>query len=274
MGAMVGSRAGEDKLWAGFRLEQERYCLYGESVDAIVIPEELTDLPGMPAYFAGLLRYGGEMVPVIDMRILFHMPSIEQRVADFAQMKTAHMEWVESLRESVERRTAFEKPVDPHGCGFGIWYDHFRTDDYSLNHILTQIEGPHRRIHQCGARVNALLEEGEDAYGPFAEAEAIARKEMLPLLDRLIDAYRESNRGVIFVVHSGLKRVGLLVDEAMELIKREETVPCALPRSQPFLESAVLFGKAVQLCVNIDNLPFLGEDGIGQIEAGNSCGYA
>lgn len=241
-------------LWAVFRLEQSRYCLCGEAVASIVIPERLTALPKMPENLAGFLKHSNSMVPVIDMRILFGIPSMEQCVAEFAQMKQKHTEWVEELRKSVQAKTVFYKPVDPHKCSFGIWYDSFVTDDYSLNYVLKKLEKPHERIHHCGARANELLVQGKTADEPLEEADRICRQEMLPLLDRLIDAYRDANRGIIIVIDWSGHTVGLLVDEAMGLLEKSKTRSYKLPYENPYIESAVEDKKGILLYLNIENL--------------------
>lgn len=261
MEQISGDRDHKRGLWAIFRLDQSRYCFCGEALAAIVIPETLAGLPDMPDYFAGLLKYRNSLVPVIDMRILFGIPSIEESIREFAQMKQKHEEWVEDLRKSVDTGTGFQKPVDPHKCSFGIWYDSFKTEDYSLNYVLKKIAKPHERIHCCGAQVNKLLEEGKCARGPLEEADRICRQEMLPLLDSLIGAYREANRGIIFVINWEGNRIGMMADAALGLLNKNKTAYYGLPYHNNYIESAVEDKDGILLCINIGSLPFLQEAG-------------
>lgn len=250
-----------DGLWAVFHLEENRYCLPGEALESIAIPQGLSAAPGLPQFCTGLLEYRMQLVPVVDLRVLLGLPSLDQRVEQFARMKQMHIDWVESLRESVATGAEFTKPVDPHLCKFGIWYDHFETDDTMLNHILDRISEPHAQIHFCGAQSKRLLAEGKSAAGPLAEAEAICRDEIVPLLDRLIDAYREANRGVIFILNVKDRRTGLLVDKAAGLLPKERTVSKELPCPSTYFHSVVLNGNAAMLCLEPARLPFLFSEG-------------
>lgn len=247
----------EDGFWAVFQIEQHRYCLPGEALEAIVIPELLTGIPGLPSYCGGLLEYRKKMLPILDMRLLLNFPGLEQRVEDFAQMKEMHISWVDSLRKSVAAKTIFTEAVDPHLCKFGKWYDRFQTDDFTLNHILKQLARPHAQIHFCGARVNELLKNGENAAGPLAEAEALCQNEIVPLLDRLIAAYRDANRGVALIVNAGGRQAGLLVDRADGLLPKERGVLKELPRACAYYHSVVQAETAVSICIDVERLPFL-----------------
>lgn len=252
-----------NRLWITFRLHRGDFCVSSETVDSIAIPEKLTTLPCAPSYFSGILQRDGTLIPVIDMRVLFHLPDLETCVEEFAQMKTMHVEWTEALRAAVENNTPFTKPVDPHRCKFGIWHDHFETDNFSLNYILNKIVGPHERIHLCGAEINALMSRGDKtaAMERLKEAEEICGKEIVPLLDQLIAVYREANRGIALILSSQGKRAGLLVDEVTGLIPCAQTMPQELPRGEnSYLAGIVLNGKHPLLRVDVKRLPFLSEE--------------
>lgn len=251
-----------NRLWIMFRLHRSDFCVSSETVDSIVIPEKLNSLPCAPSYFSGLLERGGALIPVIDMRVLFHLPSLEQCVEEFAQMKTMHVEWTQALRTAVKTNTPFTKPVDPHRCKFGIWHDHFETDNFSLNYILNKIVGPHERIHLCGAEINAMMSRGDmsKAEERLEEAEEICLKEIVPLLDQLIAVYREANRGIVLVVSSRDRHAGLLVDEITGMIPAAQTMPQELPRGDDsYLAGVVLNGRHPLLHVDVKKLPFLNE---------------
>lgn len=252
-----------NRLWIMFRLHRSDFCVSCETVDAIVIPDKLTPLPCAPSFFSGILERGGALIPVINMRVLFHLPSLEQCVEEFAQMKTMHVEWTQALRAAVKTNTPFTKPVDPHRCKFGIWHDHFETDNFSLNYILNKIVGPHERIHLCGAEINAMMSRGDmsNAETRLEEAEEICLKEIVPLLDQLIAVYREANQGIILILSNGNRHAGLLVDEVTGLIPMTQTMPQELPcGSGSYLGGVVLNGKHPLLRVDVKKLPFLNEE--------------
>lgn len=113
----------ENDLWVTFRLDQGAYCIPSGVTDSIVLPESLTPLPDAPDWCSGLLERGGIPIPVVEMRSLFHLPNLEQCADAFSEMKDMHVSWTKALREAVETGAQFTKPVDPHRCKFGVWYE-------------------------------------------------------------------------------------------------------------------------------------------------------
>lgn len=249
----------ENDLWVTFRLGDGIYCLPGADMDAIIIPGEIMALPGTPAWFAGIREYCGHTISIINMRTLFHMPDLEQCVENFAQMKEMHVSWVKALDESVRAGLPFDKPTDPHKCAFGVWYDHFRTNDFGLKLILRKLVTPHDRIHQCGGEVMAMMARGEKerAAALLEEARTICRLEIVPLLDQLITAYREANRGILIIVRQAERYAGLLVDAVTGLLQHDRGNIRELPATpDSFLSGVLLESGDPILAVDIKRLPF------------------
>lgn len=223
----------DDTLFAVFTLDEQDYCISCKSVDAIVIPVPLTPLPKTPSHLLGITEYKGRVLPVIDLRVLLGMPGLTEYVEQFSGMKQMHVEWVDSLQDALESRHFFSLSVDPHKCRFGQWYDHYRTDNYSLNFVLKKLAGPHAHIHQCGAKFNDCLrkEDFEGAAQWAAQAKAVCYSEMLPLLDQLIETYQEIFRGVYVVLVHDEKRIALLVDEIKQLVSAQNLTRRELPDS-------------------------------------------
>ncbi|MGL4944478.1 MAG: chemotaxis protein CheW [Thermoguttaceae bacterium] len=68
---------GEDTMkdmYLSFRLGDEDYCLEIRYVTEIVGIQKVTEVPDMPAYVKGVVNLRGQVIPVIDMRLRFHMP--------------------------------------------------------------------------------------------------------------------------------------------------------------------------------------------------------
>lgn len=210
----------EDTLFIVFALDEHDYCISCKSVDAIVIPRPLTPLPKAPSHLLGITEYKGQMLPVIELRVLLGMPSLTEYVEQFSRMKQMHIDWVNSLKEALENRHFFSLPVDPHKCKFGQWYDHYKTDNHSLNFVLKKLTAPHAHIHQCGAVFNDCLK--KEDFGRAAQcveqAKAVCYSEMIPLLDQLIETYQEIFRGIYIVLNRDGKRIALFVDEIKELV--------------------------------------------------------
>lgn len=63
-----------------FRLENERYAFNVGCVREVLEHTTLTTLPTMPAYMEGILNVRGRVLPVVDLRIKFGMPTVEANV--------------------------------------------------------------------------------------------------------------------------------------------------------------------------------------------------
>lgn len=231
--------------WIVFSLDGEDYCVNSCFVDSIVLPSNLTRMPNNPAHVLGVMKYVGANISVIDLRTLLGLMTMEQAVDDFSIMRKMHLDWVDALDESVHNHTPFTKPVNPHKCKFGLWYDNYHTDNVHLKFILNKIEDPHAMIHLCGAKAMDLMakEDWEGAEQKFLEAKKVCIETVIPLLDKLIDAYRDVNRGNIIVLRDGNNRIGLLVDEISRLVPGAKAeirpVPSGIGRSE-FISNIVL----------------------------------
>jgi len=60
-----------------FGLEDQRYAMALGAVLRVIRAVEFTFLPEAPENVVGLLNMGGEIVPVLDIRKRFHLPSRE-----------------------------------------------------------------------------------------------------------------------------------------------------------------------------------------------------
>lgn len=58
----------------GFSVADERYGFEAHEVDDVQPLHDLTPLPGVPAFWRGLVNLRGRVVPVIDLRRFFGLP--------------------------------------------------------------------------------------------------------------------------------------------------------------------------------------------------------
>jgi purine-binding chemotaxis protein CheW len=65
-----------------FRLEEPRYALYLSAVERVIRSVEITPLPKAPETVLGIINLQGEIIPVIDIRRLFHLPTHEINLED------------------------------------------------------------------------------------------------------------------------------------------------------------------------------------------------
>jgi purine-binding chemotaxis protein CheW len=65
-----------------FCLDEPRYAIYLSAVERVVRAVEITPLPKAPEIVLGVINFHGEIIPVIDIRRLFRLPSHEINIED------------------------------------------------------------------------------------------------------------------------------------------------------------------------------------------------
>lgn len=247
----------QDSLWLSFKLDNADYCVLSDYIESIQIPGKIDLISGSAPTIAGITQLGDTLLTVIELRTVFGRMNLADYTAQFAVMKDMHIAWIEDLERFVHEGGEFNKPVDPHKCKFGLWFDNFHTDNYSLNHILKKLSTPHEAIHHYGAEIKALLAIGnrEQAQAKLADAKRICNDEVIPMLDQLIEIYREVNRGIILVVNDGVNRAGLLVDEVSTLIHCHETKQHEFPYAlscNSSLRELIVYEQSVFMEINVE----------------------
>ncbi|MFA6450468.1 MAG: chemotaxis protein CheW [bacterium] len=67
----------EGRNFVFFLLTSEKYAVRIDSVQEIIKPKEITEIPHTPAYLRGVVNLRGKIVPVIDLRLRFGLPGCE-----------------------------------------------------------------------------------------------------------------------------------------------------------------------------------------------------
>lgn len=253
------SGPGNNALWATFQLNDDDYCVSTEYVLAMTIPESIKSMPNNADHMLGVMPWHGGSIPLVEMRRLLGFPTLADSVSEFTTMRRMHLDWIEALEDSVRNHTPFEKAIDPHKCMFGKWYDQFTTDNLNMRFILSKIGPPHEYIHLHGAQVKECMqrEDWAGAEKKYQEAYEVCTKEVLPLLDAMIEAYKEANKGIAVVVQSGGSTLGLLVDEMNALIPMSKAevhdVPAAIGRNR-YIKELVIANDRTYAALDVPSL--------------------
>jgi chemotaxis signal transduction protein len=221
-----------DFPWALFQLAQTIYAISTQHIKAMVIMEDINIMPGMPKYTKGLLNLRGEIIPVIDLRKFYGMRSINEEILELQdlleQRKTDHINWINTLEDSVKEQKEFVLTTDPHVCAFGKWRDSYQTADNMLNYLLRKFDEPHQKIHAAAIAVKEFERMGEypKAYELIAQIRNTEYRIMLGLFATFIDQYRESRREIVIIIEEGNRQLGLAVDSvlAIEPILKDTTL--------------------------------------------------
>lgn len=137
-----------------FSVQSNRYAIDIESVQRIIQSVELTNIPNAHEYIDGMMSYEENVLKVLSFRKLINISTYEKELSTlFVELKQAHSDWVDSLRESVEKGITFTKTLDPHACGLGKWIDSFTAYDDSVLEILNTLTEYHKQLHLTGGIV-------------------------------------------------------------------------------------------------------------------------
>ena len=76
--ARVGETASRDLRFLAFKLNEDEFALPIEAVDEVArVPEQITRLPRTPKFLEGVVNLRGVVLPVVDQRRRFDMPTAE-----------------------------------------------------------------------------------------------------------------------------------------------------------------------------------------------------
>lgn len=183
--------------------------------------DDLTELPNKNKSFIGIKDYMGTPTPVFDLGLILNGESTYTTNAELAELLQArekeHIEWLQSLENSIMNNTSFDGTRDPHKCVFGQWHDKFKTDDEDLQIILDRFTEPHNRIHQLADELLSKVQQGhkEEALEIFEQE----KRTTYTLLLRLFESAKEQvmldyKPIIIFTTTDGVHpHIGLLVDK-------------------------------------------------------------
>ncbi len=200
--------------WVTFTVNAQNYCISSEFVIQMIIKCTVTPVPHSPTYNLGIANVRGENFPIIDLRNLFGLNTLEESIDAFSSMKEKHLNWISKLEECMSTGAYFDLPRNPSKCSFGLWYENFSTENISINYILGKIDKPHKEMHIQADIIDTCKARGDmaGANAAFERAQYLCQQVIVPLLDSLIEAYITATKGMIILLKKDEKKLGLLAD--------------------------------------------------------------
>ena len=84
-----------------FSLDDRKFALYVSAVQRIIRVVEVTPLPKAPDIVSGIINMQGQVIPVFDIRMRFHLPAREVQLNDELIIATTEMRTVAFIVDSV-----------------------------------------------------------------------------------------------------------------------------------------------------------------------------
>lgn len=137
-----------------FSVGSNKYSLNIENIQRIIQANTLTEIPNAHPYIDGMMSHEDGVIKVLSFRKLIGLPSYKEELSSqFVTLKQDHIDWVESLKESIESGAQFTKTFDPHACELGKWIDNFTAYDDRVTQLLSKLVEDHKALHLTGADI-------------------------------------------------------------------------------------------------------------------------
>lgn len=214
----------EQLPWIIFKLKEQLFTINTKTVISIYqLPNEITPIPESEDFLEGVMNLRGEIIPIISLRKLFSMGTIEDEsrelLAMLEQRKQDHVNWVNELVNSVRENRRFSLATDPHMCAFGKWYDNYNTNNATLAMHLKKIREPHDKLHETAIIVDRCVNSGD--YDGAQYQISLARDQYMPEVLKYIDesarALSEGYRQMVIALNNGEKTIGVITDEIISV---------------------------------------------------------
>lgn len=77
MEAAAKIQSDSQSQWVTFQMDQERYGINVLQVQEIIRMNDITPVPGAPRHILGVINLRGNVVPIVNTRTRFNLPTVE-----------------------------------------------------------------------------------------------------------------------------------------------------------------------------------------------------
>ncbi len=228
----------EELPWLVFKLHNLTYTINSRIVTSIAqLDDSVTPVASAPNIFRGVINYRGDIIPLLDLRKLFGMPTVVEEQEAFRSIvearKQEHIEFVNDIDNCIRNNMPFTRTFDPHACKLGRWCDDFKLEKnvstYFVEKNLHDIEKPHSSLHEKAKNLFDNHKNAENTKNAYDEILAI-RNQVILELDDMIKSYNDSYKEMIVIASNDLVKLGLIVDEvvavdALEILSDADNFP-------------------------------------------------
>lgn len=219
--------------WLVFKLNNNLYTVNSKIIASIVmVPERITKVPNVPEYLLGLIHLRGNVIPLIDLRVLFNTKSIKEEYDEFVKMiedrKHDFVQYIEEFERAMEHNEKFKLKTDAHECAFGKWYDNYKTDIETVSFHVKKIDEPHKAMHEAIKKLNNCLKNCESCENEkclktaYEEAKETNMPYLLNLLDEMKEIFKMHYKEMVIVLENENSHIGIIADEVLSV---ENIVP-------------------------------------------------
>ena len=203
-----------------FKLGQEEYAFQMERVREILRVERPSEVPGTPKYVLGVLTVRGNILPVIDLRVMLGMRNLESEVvAEATELGDQFKEWLKAIGETVSLGKGI---IDSSGAEtIRKWMADCTTASQALMDILGKMRTANDRLLRGVAQTQTLMGTAPTKVNEYFQNEVEASAQQISgLLNEFQHSVKENIREDqrLIVVQSNGALLALLVDKVREVL--------------------------------------------------------
>lgn len=204
-----------------FEINKHLYGLDLDNIQRIIQVPELTTIPDSHPYIDGMMSYESGVIRVLNMRKICGMQSYEEELKNyFSELKQDHIQWVDSLCDSIQEETEFTKTTDPHVCGLGKWLDTFTSYDDNIVGVFKKLYSEHEKLHKSA--IDILETRKTDKEQAFQDCDTKIRgiyRNTVSYMDEFIKHFGSVASSIqkLLIYSNGTRRMGLKVDAIYDI---------------------------------------------------------
>jgi len=192
-----------------FIISDEEYSFPIESVREVLRVGYITEVPEVQPYVLGVLSVRDTLLPVIDIRKLFNLPSLAEDIkTELDNFDRMHTVWLRDITNALTTGATLTDELNLENCDFGKWLEDFRTSSEELARLIQSTRYDHIELHRRVKEVN------KDELNQLGERLSI---DIEKIKDAIETAVKEDQK-ILVVEIKGLP-VGFLVDRMQQVIR-------------------------------------------------------
>lgn len=207
-----------DETYLVIQIDSIQFAVPASQVLHITQMPHIKKIPQSHFAIPGVIKFRDSVVSVIDLRTFLGYNSLVDQAKEMEDMleqrKSEHIAWLKELERCVKEGDEFKLGLDPTQCKFGKWFYSYKTENKSLQLLLSRFDQPHKTIHGIAEKSLELVKNGRQSEA-MALINATRNKELKLMIELFADfeeAYMELNRGLVVVMWVGSQTIGFSVD--------------------------------------------------------------
>ncbi len=240
-----------------FKLRNEEFAFPMECVREILRVQRISEVPDTPPAMLGILTVRGEILPVIDLRVLLGLPSLYEELYQNTKL------FIEQLQGYGKEDTISKKINTETLFAIRKWAAEYYTSNTELADTVQQLRALNEQLIQlCSEHQSSLETKSAETSEAFMQKFTGLTRRILELFQQFQSSAKEHIRDDqrIIVVQTQNTLLALLVDKVREVLNishQEIGAPPALAKAKNNSLNGIAKlekGERLVMLLNPDNL--------------------